>query len=47
MTSPSRITGLNDTEKVRISPPLVTGDSEFEIVAVNKDQVIYVGESAG
>ncbi len=33
--------------KVRIAPPLPTGESEFEFVAVNKDQVIYVGESAG
>jgi hypothetical protein len=33
--------------KVRISPPLATGESEFEFVAVNKDQVIYVGESSG
>ena len=33
--------------RVRITPPLVTGESEFDFVAVNKDQVIYVGESAG
>jgi hypothetical protein len=32
--------------KVQISPPLVTGESAFDFVAVNKDQVVYVGESA-
>jgi hypothetical protein len=32
--------------KVTISPPLVTGETEFEFVAINKDQVIYVGEPA-
>jgi hypothetical protein len=30
--------------KVQISPPLATGESQFEFVAVNKDQVVYVGE---
>jgi hypothetical protein len=30
--------------KVQISPPLPTGESQFEFVAVNKDQVVYVGE---
>jgi hypothetical protein len=33
--------------KVRISPPLATGESEFDFVAVNKDQVVYVGEPPG
>lgn len=33
--------------RVRISPPLATGESEFEFAAFNKDQVIYVGESSG
>jgi hypothetical protein len=32
--------------KVQISPPLPTGESQFDFVAVNKDQVVYVGEAA-
>jgi hypothetical protein len=32
--------------KVQISPALPTGETQFEFVAVNKDQVVYVGESA-
>ncbi len=31
--------------KVQITPPLATGDSQFDFVAVNKDQVVYVGEA--
>jgi hypothetical protein len=31
--------------KVQISPPLATGESQFDFVAVNKDQVVYVGEA--
>jgi hypothetical protein len=30
---------------VQISPPLVTGESAFDFVAVNKDQVVYVGDA--
>jgi hypothetical protein len=32
--------------RVSISPPLATGEGQFEFVAVNKDQIIYVGEPA-
>lgn len=32
--------------KVHISPELATGESYFEFLAVNKDQVIYVGEAS-
>jgi hypothetical protein len=31
--------------KVQISPELPTGETQFDFVAVNKDQVIYVGEA--
>lgn len=31
---------------VQISPPLATGESAFDFVAVNKDQVVYVSEAA-
>lgn len=31
--------------RVQISPPLVTGETAFDFVAVNKDQVVYVGET--
>jgi hypothetical protein len=31
--------------KVQITPPLATGESAFDFVAVNKDQVVYVGEA--
>jgi len=31
--------------KVQISPALPTGETQFDFVAVNKDQVIYVGEA--
>jgi len=31
--------------KVQISPALPTGEAQFDFVAVNKDQVIYVGEA--
>jgi hypothetical protein len=46
------ITSLHQEEtfipltKVQISPPLTTGESQFDFVAVNKDQVVYVGEAA-
>lgn len=30
---------------VEISPELVSGESRFSFVAINKDQIIYVGES--
>ena len=46
------ITSLHQEEtfipltKVQITPPLVTGESQFNFVAVNKDQVVYVGEAA-
>lgn len=45
------VTSLNQEEtfipltKVRISPPLITGETQFDFVAVNKDQVVYVGEA--
>jgi hypothetical protein len=45
------ITSLHQEEtfipltKVQISPELPTGDTQFDFVAVNKDQVIYVGEA--
>jgi hypothetical protein len=45
------ITSLHQEEtfipltKVQISPPLLTCESQFDFVAVNKDQVVYVGES--
>ena len=29
---------------VNISPPLATGESRFDFVAINKDQIFYVGE---
>jgi hypothetical protein len=32
--------------KVQISPGLPTGETQFDFVAVNKDQVVYVGEAA-
>lgn len=32
--------------KVQISPPLVTGESQFEFVAVNKSQVAYLADAA-
>jgi hypothetical protein len=32
--------------RVRLSPPLPTGEDQFEFVAINKDQVVYVGEAA-
>ena len=31
--------------KVEISPALPTGETQFDFVAVNKDQVVYVGEA--
>lgn len=31
--------------KVQITPQLPTGESQFEFVAANKDQVVYVGET--
>ena len=31
--------------KVQVSPELPTGETQFDFVAVNKDQVIYVGEA--
>jgi len=45
------ITSLHQEEtfipltKVQISTELPTGDTQFDFVAVNKDQVIYVGEA--
>ncbi len=45
------ITSLHQKEtfipltKVSISPELVTGESQFDFVAINKDQVVYIGES--
>jgi hypothetical protein len=45
------VTSLNQEDrfipvtKVRLSPPLPTGEEQFEFVAVNKDQVVYVGEA--
>jgi hypothetical protein len=47
------VTSLNQEDrfipltKVRLTPPLLTGEEQFDFVAVNKDQVIYVGEPAG
>jgi PAS domain S-box-containing protein/putative nucleotidyltransferase with HDIG domain len=32
--------------KIQISPPLVTGESQFDFAAVNKDQVVYVADAA-
>jgi len=32
---------------VKIEPPLATGESQFDFVAVNNDKVIYVGEAVG
>jgi len=29
---------------VEISPPLASGESKFSFAAINKDQIIYVGE---
>lgn len=45
------VTSLNQEDrfipvtKVRFSPPLLTGEEQFDFVAVNKDQVVYVGEA--
>jgi len=32
---------------VKIEPPLATGESQFDFMAVNNDKVIYVGEAVG
>ena len=37
--------GFLPMTNVKISPALISGESKFSFVAINKDQVIYIGES--
>jgi len=37
--------GFLPMTNVAISPALISGESRFSFVAINKDQVIYIGES--